>query len=102
MSDLNAMLATHAARLAQQPWLERSLFVLQDVQLLQRGEQWLLRDASQHVLPLSAAVQSQIWYWLALSGGQPCTLALEWDGRFALPLACHAAQTWYGLPLEET
>ncbi|WP_261559349.1 SWIM zinc finger family protein, partial [Frankia tisae] len=52
------------------------------------GARWLLRDRLGQALPL-AADTAAVWGWhlLAIGGGQPLDLAVEWDGFDVVPLA---------------
>ena len=79
-------IAAYAAAIARQPWLERFPFALQSVVPFRREEQWFVRDAAQHILPIAPSY-SKGWELLAMSGGHPVQLFGEWDGEFLLPLS---------------
>ncbi len=79
-------IAAYAAALALQPWLERFPVALQNVIPLRHGEQWMVRDAANHVLPIPSNF-AKAWELLALSGGHPVQLFGEWDGEVLLPLS---------------
>ncbi|MBE3564961.1 MAG: SWIM zinc finger family protein [Thermogemmatispora sp.] len=79
-------LATVAAALARQPWLERFLCVLSEATpiCLDKGQHWYLRDRHEQALPLSRGPH---WQLLALAGGHPVTFIGEWNGEELFPLA---------------
>lgn len=79
----------YAAALARNPWLERFPIALQNVIPLRHSEQWVVRDAADHVLALASSFAKE-WELLALSGGQPVQLFGEWDGEQLLPLSAWA------------
>jgi hypothetical protein len=77
------MLDDAATMLAANPWHERLATVLQSVAPVVRDGQWLMVDSEGHCLPL---VRAEHWIWLAVSGGHPHDVAVEWDGKAARPL----------------
>ncbi|MDR3637943.1 MAG: SWIM zinc finger family protein [Isosphaeraceae bacterium] len=79
--------AAYAVMLGRSPWMESIPLVLHNVQLSPRGETWLVRDAIGRVLPLAPRFALG-WACLGLSGGQPLTLAAEFNGATLEPLAC--------------
>lgn len=81
--DVASALEQHASALARDPWLERSLFLLDGVATVP-GEPWLLADRSGLALPLRGSRHEVLW---ALSGGHPLTVAAEWNGLELVPLA---------------
>lgn len=82
MYTIAQTLSDHAKSLAQDPWLERQLCLLGDVQLAP-GEPWLLVDQDGAALPLAGAQHDVL---LALSGGGPLGVVAEWDGFNLAPL----------------
>lgn len=78
--------ATAASR---QPWLESFPCVLNEVVPVLHDGTWLVSDNAGHALPLAPEVENS-WWLLALSGGKPLDLALEWDGRYLKPLSAMA------------
>jgi hypothetical protein len=94
--DVSGMLAQWAAALALDPWLTTWPVVLSGTpvpagQALDAAgvTGWLLADQAGHAVPL--APRDTLWTLLAVSGGQPVTVAGEWhpDGLTALT-------TWHG------
>jgi hypothetical protein len=101
-------LRAYAAALAANPWLHRWLIVLRDARLGREGESWFLMDATGVSLPLTAGFAAGIGVWrlASITGGQPTTVAVEWDGEVALPVAAigargceavHAGAAWKGV-----
>jgi hypothetical protein len=84
---------TYAAAIARQPWLERFPFALQSVIPFHRAEQWGVRDAANHVLPIAPSY-SKGWELLAMSGGHPVCMFGEWDGEALRPLSVWTATDW--------
>ncbi len=80
------MLEACAEALGANPWLEALPVVLEGVLPIRQGENWLVVDANQAVLPLSRRFASG-WALLALSGGHPLTLFGLWDGTSLHPMA---------------
>ncbi|MEO6889837.1 MAG: SWIM zinc finger family protein [Ktedonobacteraceae bacterium] len=83
--SMDTFLASIAAALARQPWLERNLCVLQNVTPVYdiQQQRWSIRDQSGAALPLA---KGKYWRLLALSGGRPIDFAGEWDGEALFPL----------------
>jgi hypothetical protein len=75
----------YAAALARQPWLERFPVRLRSVVPFHRDDQWGVRDAANHVLPI-ASNYNKGWELLAKSGGHPMCVFGEWDGEVLWPL----------------
>lgn len=67
-----------AESLARQPWLHSFGGVIRDVTFVRANDAWLIRDSAGHALPLAGANH---WKEVAVTGGHPCDLAGEWDGR---------------------
>lgn len=84
-----AALASYAAALAQQPWLERWPMLLAAATPARADGQWQLQDDQGAALPLAAGFE-QPWELLAISGGAPVAVFAEWDGAALLPLTCWA------------
>ena len=47
------------------------------------AERWRLRDNTGEALPLA---KGDYWHALALGGGEPCDVVVEWNGRELQPL----------------
>lgn len=75
-STVTGALDTHAAQLAEDPWLHGSLVVLAQVAPARHGQDWYLADPSGDALPLEAP---DPWRLLAATGGRPATVAGEWS-----------------------
>lgn len=82
LTQLDDVLASHAALLARNIWLERSgPYLLGGVRLAQIGEGWRLVDGGDLSLAVRAADSAPLLRLLAESGGHPVTVAAEWDGN---------------------
>lgn len=89
VASIDALCATYSAALARNPWLESYPAMLQQVICFRHGEQWVIRDQQQAMVPVHPRCT---WGWdlLAISGGHPCWVMGEWDGATCLPLSCWA------------
>jgi hypothetical protein len=76
-ATVDAFLAEVADSLARQPWLSAFGAALHDVTLLRAQDSWWIRDQRASALPV---IGQNHWKALALSGGHPSDLAVEWDG----------------------
>ncbi|WP_205648217.1 SWIM zinc finger family protein [Actinomadura rubteroloni] len=84
-TTIAGFLTEHAAALAADPWTDRWPAVLADVRLARPADDGLAAmDAAGDVLPLRTP---DPWPLLAVSGGEPVTLAGEWTPRGLHPLA---------------
>jgi SWIM zinc finger len=79
-------LASFAAALAADPWLDRWPVVLADVAPVPDGDGWALVDPEGAALPLAGRVDP--WPLLAVSAGAPVTVAGEWSAAGLRPLTC--------------
>lgn len=84
--DIDALLAGWADGLAADPWLTTWPALLTGTPVLpgRASEPWYLADHAGAALPL--AEQESLWTLLAVSGGNPVTVAGEWHGQRLLPL----------------
>ncbi len=84
--DVDALLASYAAGLEQDPWLTvwPALLTATPVPPGPRGGRWHLVDRTGAALPLAEA--QALWTLLAVSGGHPVTVAGEWHPDGLLPL----------------
>lgn len=110
-STIRANLRAYAESLAANPWLARSMILLEGARLARdvasstsTPDRWWVVDAHGDSLPLRPGfcAGDQLWKLLSVSGGLPVTLTLEWDGEFALPIAAiptadHATNTFCDL-----
>lgn len=82
-------LRRHAEALALNPWLPQWPMILSQVRLARVGTSWCLTDQHGASLPLHAAFERSraMWTLLSTSGGAMASVAVEWNGASALPLA---------------
>lgn len=90
--DLARALEGWAMALAQNPFLDRALVLLNNIQLVRNEGKSLVMDEHGSALPLSA---SPHWWLHAVSGGHPITLAAEWDGVALTPIGAQADGAWH-------
>jgi hypothetical protein len=83
---IDSLYQHYAAWIGQLPWIEQIAVALGPVTLAWHAEQWLLVDANGKHLPLHPQF-AKGWHLLAHTGGAPCWMVVEWDGRLAQPLA---------------
>ena len=93
---LDAAVAAYAAALAQNPWLERFGFPLASVTPVRQDGRWIVTDETRASLPISPRF-TQAWELLALSGGRPIAMFVEWDGEALLPLSAWSDRRVVGL-----
>jgi hypothetical protein len=79
-------LASYAGSLATDPWNERWPLVLSDVRPARNGEGWALVDEAGEGLELVAGLDP--WRLLAVSAGDPVTVAGEWNRAGFRPMTC--------------
>lgn len=85
--SIAAALDAYAAGLARDPWLERTLFVLEDVVITRSATRvWHAVDGSGDSLRLRGERHDVLF---ALSGGRPLCLAAEWNGFVLEPLLAY-------------
>jgi hypothetical protein len=82
-------LASYVESLAADPWNERWALVLQDVRPARYGEGWALVDADGDGLELLPGWDA--WRLLAVSAGDPVTVAGEWNRAGFRPMTCWQA-----------
>ncbi len=85
-TSIDAALASYAAALSRQPWLERFPVALEQVTPFFEADRCWLGDEAGVALPVAASFQA-LWKLLALSGGNPLAVAGEWNGETILPLS---------------
>ncbi|WP_249744570.1 SWIM zinc finger family protein [Burkholderia pyrrocinia] len=85
--DQLGMLDDAANALAANPWHDRLATVLDAIVPVLTGGMWHAIDATGHGLPLHG---SNHWTWLAIAGGRPRAVAVEWDGWAIRPLGLYA------------
>jgi hypothetical protein len=97
-ASIAAFLGEFARALGRQPWLDRLAGALREVTPIPTPDDpWLLRDQAGAALPLA---DGEHWRLLALSGGRPLDVLVEWDGERLAPLGAFAEGRY--TPLEET
>lgn len=75
-----------AEAITANPWVDRVPFAFPAVTPLRRTRGWVIRDAAGHALALNIS-EDKAWMLCSLSGGQPISLAGEWDGLIFTPLS---------------
>lgn len=87
-STIEANFQQFTALLTANPWLNKSLFLLQNVQLLQIDKKWYIADEAQQILPIKTQSDS-LYTLLAVTGNRPFDMAGEWnvDGNILIPLS---------------
>ncbi|WP_433023177.1 SWIM zinc finger family protein [Kribbella sp. CA-294648] len=87
-AGLNAKqaLTSYVESLAADPWNERWPLVLADVRPARNGENWALVDDSGDALEVLPGVD--LWKLLAVSAGDPVTVAGEWNRAGFKPMTC--------------
>ncbi|MFI5692186.1 SWIM zinc finger family protein [Kribbella sp. NPDC051586] len=85
-SSARQALASNVESLAADPWNERWPLVLQDVRPARHGDGWALVDAAGDALELLPGWDA--WKLLAVSGGDPITVAGEWNRAGLRPMTC--------------
>jgi SWIM zinc finger len=86
--DVATLLSGWAAALEQDPWLTEWPALLAGTPV-RAGDRWCLADASGAALPLLG--RESLWRLLAVSGGNPVTVAGEWS-----PAGLTALTVWHG------
>jgi hypothetical protein len=79
-------LASYAGSLATDPWNERWPLVLSDVRPARNGDGWALVDEAGDGLELVPGLDP--WRLLAVSAGDPVTVAGEWNRAGFRPMTC--------------
>ena len=79
-------LASYVESLAADPWNERWPLVLADVRPARNGENWALVDEAGDALEVLPGVD--LWKLLAVSAGDPITVAGEWNRAGFKPMTC--------------
>jgi hypothetical protein len=79
-------LASYVESLAADPWNERWPLVLADVRPAKNGENWALVDQAGDALEVLPGVD--LWKLLAVSAGDPVTVAGEWNRAGFKPMTC--------------
>ncbi|WP_329005286.1 SWIM zinc finger domain-containing protein [Kribbella sp. NBC_00709] len=85
-STARQALASYVESLAANPWNERWPLVLQDVRPARQGDGWALVDADGDGLELLPGWDP--WKLLAVSAGDPITVAGEWNRAGLRPMTC--------------
>jgi hypothetical protein len=78
-----------AEAFAATPWIERMAFAFESVTPVRRPQGWIIRDEPGNALGLEVT-EAKAWVVYSLSGGQPVSLAGEWDGESFTPLSVRA------------
>jgi hypothetical protein len=88
---IDELLGDAADRAGRQPWLTLAGYVVgaaifvppSNGSMTGTAERWRLRDNTGEALPLA---KGDYWHALALGGGEPCDVVVEWNGRELQPL----------------
>jgi hypothetical protein len=88
-STVRQALASYVESIAADPWNERWPLVLEGVRPARYGSGWALVDVSGDALELLPGVDP--WKLLAVSAGDPLTVAGEWNRAGLRPITC-----WHG------
>src|SRR5690606_5873732 len=78
-----------ATVLAGNPWRERVALALADVVAVADAGRWWLQDPAGGRLPLASSVEP--WELLAVTGGSPATVVVEWEPGGVSPMTVVAA-----------
>lgn len=97
---VSALLDAHAARMAEQPWIDRTLALLEAVVPVRDPLSGALfvRDTDGLALPVELR---EPWTLLAIAGGRPLALAAEWDSERLHPLGAWVDGAYHGLGEED-
>lgn len=96
--SIPALLDDYAAGLARDPWLERTLCLLERVVITRAASgTWHAVDPAGYALRLRGHEHGVLF---ALSGGQPLDLAAEWNGFVLEPLTAYCDQRAIALKAE--
>ncbi|MBW2256196.1 MAG: SWIM zinc finger family protein [Deltaproteobacteria bacterium] len=82
--DIDGLLDRVSTELGRDPWAHRFGGALRQVVPVFWKDEWWLRDHHGRALAFRS---DHPWSLLALSGGHPVDVAVEWDHRFLSPLA---------------
>lgn len=88
-ASLDALLDRHADALAANPFLERHPALLDGLRA-DSAQPGVLHDRDGRVIALHPSFRHRLQL-LAVTGGHPCSIVGEWDGRALLPLSL-----WHG------
>ena len=97
--DLAAALATYAAAVSKDPFLERWPTIIDQVEVAwdRDTKRLILIDRAGMAVP-ARFVDESVAPFIAFSGGRPVSVAGEWDGHALDVLAVGAGGSWIGLP----
>lgn len=96
MGTIAELLDAYASALGACPWIDRLGFLLQGVVPARLHESWCLIDRSGSGLPLRTS-DSTAYLLVAVSGGGPIGVAVEFDGQQLRPLCLVDADEWVPL-----
>jgi SWIM zinc finger len=89
-------LASHAAALTRNPWLEAYPLPLRAVVPAPHEGVWAARDVAGALIPIAPQF-GQGWHLMALGGGRPLALFGEWDGDHLNPLSAFVEDRFHVL-----
>jgi SWIM zinc finger len=85
-AGVDAALGEYAAALALDPWTASWPVLLEAVAPVRSDGRWWVREAAGTALPVASAAGDP-WRLVAVSGGEPVTVAGEWSAEGFLPLS---------------
>jgi hypothetical protein len=83
---IDRALAEYGEALIADPWTARWPVLLDAVAPVRQDGRWLVRDGDGAALPLARPIGDP-WQLLAVSGGEPVTVAGEWSADGLIPLS---------------
>ncbi|HNB72709.1 MAG TPA: SWIM zinc finger family protein [Acidobacteriota bacterium] len=100
-TDIAVAIEAYAQGLAAHPWLELFPMMMSAVvPVPKKNDTWLLRDVHGQSVPVARKF-SFGWQLLALSGGHPCQIFGEWNGREFLPVSLWIDDTFVHFDLAQ-
>jgi hypothetical protein len=84
-ATVKAAFRAYAEALGKNVWLNEFPVSLEQVYLINLGDNWILRDHEDSFVEVSPAFPDN-WKVLAHSGGHPINIFGEWDGQYFYPL----------------
>ena len=95
-ANIPSALQHYSNVLANYPWVDDFPMGLSKVTPLRDGDQWLLLDEENRLLPMAVSAYTG-WALLAISGGNAVNVFGEWDGGLYRPLSVFDNATAHNL-----
>ncbi|MEM7104434.1 MAG: hypothetical protein AAF502_14955 [Bacteroidota bacterium] len=86
--DFDQFLSKYSHSISQSPWMRTFPFFLDNVFPVINDDQFFLVDQENNIIPCLDHDLSS-WKLLAFSGGHPCSVFGEWNGKALFPLSAH-------------